>query len=280
MTAQKPAAPGASGDMVADIEKFQKHFGFDKVQTTLKFLRNQLDFFKEEVEELEQALVNGDAASAYDAVIDLLVVGVGTAEFMAQGKTREGWTRVMNKNFQKQIGYNDKRPNSGGVDLIKPEGWTPPDHSDLVTRLKEILTSAPDEFRRTVFTQSNGKAEGEAPEREAIKVLLEAAELMRKKSQDYVNPNSSVKAADYYPNGASDFVHLIDVAKRMRQTSLLEAYEATGYSPNNEALDDTLMDRINYLALWIEWNRGKTPGQLPGRDIFNRPERRQEVRNE
>ena len=37
--------------------------------------------------------------------------------------------------------------------------------------------------------------------KESIKVLQECAELQLKKSNDYQNPNSRIKQADYYPRG-------------------------------------------------------------------------------
>lgn len=43
----------------------------------------------------------------------------------------EGYDRVINANIAKEIGPNTKR-NSFQLDLVKPEGWVAPDHSDLV----------------------------------------------------------------------------------------------------------------------------------------------------
>jgi hypothetical protein len=37
---------------------------------------------------------------------------------------------------------------------------------------------------------------------EAVNVLQECIDLQLKKSRDYQNPNSTVKQAQYYPNGA------------------------------------------------------------------------------
>ena len=37
--------------------------------------------------------------------------------------------------------------------------------------------------------------------RESVKVLQECIDLQTQKANDYQNPNSKVKQADYYPNG-------------------------------------------------------------------------------
>jgi hypothetical protein len=103
-------------------------------------------------------------------------------------------------------------------------------------------------------------------ERASIQVLNECAELQLKKSQDYQNPSSSVRQADYYPNG---ILTINDVvwAKMLRIKSLLEA----GGDPNFESLEDSYKDMINYASFAVAWIRKGVPGQDPSRDLFNRP---------
>lgn len=273
---QAKAIPGASGDLVGDIEKFQRYHGFDKVKVTFKFLVNQLNFLAEELREAGDALEGRDADALYDSIIDIIVVAVGTAEFMARGRTREGWVRVMNKNFQKTVGYNAKRPNSGGVDLIKPDGWTPPDHRDLVADLQDLLNRVTqDELDSVVLLDHRGEpvgaATGPQEERESVRVLRECIEIHLRKAQDYNNDLSGVTVADYYPNGLDDFEYIIDTLKRLRQRSQIEALRHNpGHTANYEGLEDTLKDRIIYTAMAVEFIRGKMPGQDPRRDLFGR----------
>jgi hypothetical protein len=105
-----------------------------------------------------------------------------------------------------------------------------------------------------------------ASDTESVKVLLEAAELQRRKSHDYQNPNSTVKQAEYYPGGVrtiDDIIH----AKKLRARSLIES----NGTPKFESLEDTYLDMINYCSFAIAYLRGKVPGQDPNRDAFNRP---------
>lgn len=103
-------------------------------------------------------------------------------------------------------------------------------------------------------------------ERESVRVLEECIALQKRKSEDYQNPNSTVKQADYYPNGVAT-IHDILHAKMLRARSLIES----GSVPQNEALEDTYKDLINYASFAVSWLRGKIPGQDPEVDMFNRP---------
>ena len=105
---------------------------------------------------------------------------------------------------------------------------------------------------------------------ESVLVLEECVELQLKKSRDYQNPNSTVKQADYYPNGIVT-IHDIMHAKMLRMKSVMEAMQADGYDPNFESLEDTYKDIINYCSFAVSFMRGKMEGQLPNRDMYNRP---------
>lgn len=110
-------------------------------------------------------------------------------------------------------------------------------------------------------------------EKESLKVLQQAAEIQIKKSNDYQNPNSRIKQADYYPRG---FATILDTmhAKLLRMQSVLEAMENDpNYEPNFESLDDSCIDLINYASFAVAYNRGKIPGQDPQKDFLNRPKR-------
>ena len=39
---------------------------------------------------------------------------------------------------EKERGIKPTRPNSGGVDLVKPEGWMPPSHEDNLGEFKNL----------------------------------------------------------------------------------------------------------------------------------------------
>ena len=292
-TAAAPT-PQISGNVFEDLRIFHEKYGFGPDRLTTKGLTNRLQFLEEELLETEKAAYEMNSEELVDGLIDLIVVAAGTLHLIGAGG-ESAWRKVMEKNHQKQVGFNEKRPNSDGMDLVKPDGWTPADLGPESVEVELFFNMLDDEdqaeFRQMLtdnskVTEAVSKlrqnimeavmapelAEQEAVEndREAILVLQECIDLLRRKGQDYQNPNSSVRAADYYPNGILDIIYKIDVEKLNRQISLIEAAKE-GYEPNNEALEDTIKDRICFGAIGVELLRGKMDGQKPNRDMFNRP---------
>lgn len=108
--------------------------------------------------------------------------------------------------------------------------------------------------------------------KESIKVLQECAELQTSKGNDYQNPNSRIRQADYYPRGISTIIDIVH-AKVLRMQSVLEAMENDpNYNPNFESLEDSSKDLINYGSFIVAYMRGGMDGQDPERDFLNRKE--------
>ena len=73
--------------------------------------------------------------------------------------------------------------------------------------------------------------------KESLRVLKECADIQAKKGEDYQNPNSRVKQAQYYPNGCRT-IHDIMQGKMLRMQSVMEAMENDDYAANFESLED------------------------------------------
>jgi hypothetical protein len=107
-------------------------------------------------------------------------------------------------------------------------------------------------------------------QKESVNVLHECVDLQLKKSNDYQNPNSVIRQADYYPNGVSTILDII-WAKVLRARSVIEAMENDpNYSPNFESIEDSFKDMINYASFAVAYSRGKVDGQDNSRDFLNR----------
>lgn len=105
---------------------------------------------------------------------------------------------------------------------------------------------------------------------ESIKVLDECKAIQLKKSNDYQNPNSRIRQADYYPCGVATILDIIH-AKVLRMRSVIEAMENDpNYTPNFESFEDSCLDLINYASFAVSFSRGKVDGQDPERDFLNR----------
>lgn len=102
-----------------------------------------------------------------------------------------------------------------------------------------------------------------------INVLEKAKDIQIKKGNDYQNPNSIVRQADYYPRGCSTILDIMQ-GKVLRMRSVLEAMESKNYKPNFESLEDSAIDLINYASFFVAYIHGNIDGQDPNRDILNK----------
>jgi len=73
-----------------------------------------------------------DAEQAFDALIDLAYVALGTA-FLHRFPFNEGWDRVQEANMKKVRASSEEQSKRGSkFDVVKPEGWKPPILADLL----------------------------------------------------------------------------------------------------------------------------------------------------
>ena len=109
--------------------------------------------------------------------------------------------------------------------------------------------------------------------KESLRVLQECAEVQTKKSNDYQNPNSRIRQADYYPRGCATILDVMH-GKVLRLQSVIEAMELDpDYSQNFESLEDSAKDLINYSTFFVSYFRGKMEGQDQSKDFLNRPKK-------
>lgn len=83
----------------------------------------------------------------------------------------------------------------------------------------------------------------------ATQILKDAAELKERKSKDY--QGGKWTEADYFPFGDQSYMHMIHT-KYLRMRNIMEAEET-----NFESLEDTLIDMINYCAMYAAWLENK-----------------------
>jgi predicted HAD superfamily Cof-like phosphohydrolase len=83
-------------------------------------------------EELDEYMDAETKEDELDALLDLVIFAMGTAERQGMLEVfEEGFRRVMRANCNKNVGTNAKRGNFQ-IDLVKPEHWTAPVLIDLV----------------------------------------------------------------------------------------------------------------------------------------------------
>lgn len=124
-----------------DVGDFHERFDLDNVtyrgshprdvpQDLLKFRR---DFMQEELDEFIEGMNEGDDAKMFDALIDLVYVALGTAHLKGY-PWEAGWALVQNANMKKIRGKPDGSDSKrhSKWDVVKPEGWQPPDIERLL----------------------------------------------------------------------------------------------------------------------------------------------------
>jgi len=125
---------------VIDNVAFQKKFGFDAQPATKKNLDFRMELLKEEYEETTTAYGNKDAEEVVDGLVDLIVIALGTLH-LAGVSVNKAWSEVYRANMSKKRGVKKGREQSGGWDVMKPEGWIAPNHEGNHGTLDELLNS-------------------------------------------------------------------------------------------------------------------------------------------
>jgi predicted HAD superfamily Cof-like phosphohydrolase len=135
--------------MANDIISFHHKFGLvydgpprilpdDLRKFRVKFMQEELDEYNKadcssiEVDgEFIELTPQEQREAELDALVDLVYVALGTA-YLQGFNFAEAWRRVHTANMAKVRAERPEDSKRGsGFDVIKPEGWTAPNHSDL-----------------------------------------------------------------------------------------------------------------------------------------------------
>ena len=128
-----------------DIVEFYKKFGieFPKTPKALSedHMSKRLAFLEEELEETRAAYLSlcqaekptdEHLSEVIDGLIDLIYVAVGTLVLMGVCPSAH-WRVVHNCNMQKvKVKDRSQSKRDYDQDLVKPEGWKPPDHVEII----------------------------------------------------------------------------------------------------------------------------------------------------
>ena len=120
-----------------NIRTMHNKFNFipaDKPQILPPLLQQfRIDFIQEEMDELVEATHNKDIEEIIDALIDIMVVAAGTLDLMGCD-SQAHWDEVHHCNMRKVHASIDNKSKRGLVDmdLVKPAGWTGPDHRRIL----------------------------------------------------------------------------------------------------------------------------------------------------
>lgn len=120
-------------DIFSDQRKFMRVCGQTTDSANLDQFWLNCDLVREEVQELEEALMSDDAVAQLDALIDILVVAaraIHSLDVDAEG----AWKEVMRSNFAKVDPSTGKITRREDGKMLKPAGWEPPRLTAFVRR--------------------------------------------------------------------------------------------------------------------------------------------------
>ena len=122
-----------------DMQDMHKKYGVNKwmqaeqqsdvpIRKLKEYMEFRLGMMQEELDETKEAFKLKDAPGMVDGIIDLCVFAIGTLEVFGVDANK-AWDEVYKANMSKEVGIKEGRPNPLGLpDLVKPEGWTGPNH--------------------------------------------------------------------------------------------------------------------------------------------------------
>ena len=196
------------------------HLDPDEKRFRLVGMREELDEY-EDAESLEDEL---------DALVDLVVWALGTAERHGFHLFNEAFRRVDRANRQKIPGTTERAGGTHETDLYKPPGWTAPDLRDLVDRTRTAGHPHP-------FPE---------PELPVMPMLRRANDLCVRKSQDYGAQDHA--KAEYFPYGAVGYLQMLFTKfKRLESATIRDGAQLF------DSAVDSCLDLINYASFFAQW---------------------------
>ena len=99
----------------------------------------RVNFMHEEIRELIEGNAQGNLTQIADALVDLVYVALGTAHYFGL-PFQALWDEVHRANMEKQPwkeGDPVKPRNASGLEVVKPEGWLPPDIEGVIRDFRD-----------------------------------------------------------------------------------------------------------------------------------------------
>lgn len=121
---------------IRNVQEFHRKFGLPTGVGKCPLMHDReaqefrLGFLQEELDELREALAQGNRTKAFDALLDLAYVTYGTALFMGIDPAMwdTGFEAVHGANMAKvRATSKAESKRDSTLDVVKPEGWQGPE---------------------------------------------------------------------------------------------------------------------------------------------------------
>jgi len=123
-------------NLINDIDRFHKKFGFEKtdkpdIPDDPELVNFRTSFLLEELAEYSQAITKKDTAGALDALVDIVYIALGTA-WLFNLPFEKAWKEVQRANMEKIRAKDTTGKRGTKFDVIKPKNWKPPNIDQIV----------------------------------------------------------------------------------------------------------------------------------------------------
>ena len=128
-------------NLILDIDRFHKKFGFEKnnkvgIPDDPELVNFRTSFLMEELSEYTNAIVKKDTAGALDALVDIVYIALGTA-WLFNLPFDKAWKEIQSANMKK-VRAKDKTGKRGTkFDVIKPKGFREPNIERIIEEERE-----------------------------------------------------------------------------------------------------------------------------------------------
>lgn len=137
--ANKPRAFTERADVLAFHQKFGVPMAAEPSFLGPEAFDFRLKFMQEELDEFRDSHAAGDMPGAADALVDLAYVLHGTALMMGLPWPML-WDEVQRANMAKVRATSaDQSKRGTALDIVKPAGWTAPDHRAALPHSRAVL---------------------------------------------------------------------------------------------------------------------------------------------
>lgn len=121
--------------MIDSVAEFHAKFGLptgevDCLMNDPSAQEFRIKFLQEELDELKEAMADGDRVKVFDALLDLVYVACGTALFagISPAQWHAGMRAVHAANMAKiRVAKAEHSKRNSAFDVIKPAGWVGPE---------------------------------------------------------------------------------------------------------------------------------------------------------
>ena len=150
-------------DLINDIDRFHKKFGFEKntkvgIPDDAELVNFRTSFLMEELSEYTNAIVKKDSAGALDALVDIVYIALGTA-WLFNLPFDKAWKEIQAANMKKVRAKDTTGKRGTKFDVIKPKDFKEPNIRRIIEdeKVRTVIKIHYDKARERILKDIHKK---------------------------------------------------------------------------------------------------------------------------